>query len=46
MSNTTDVTGKPIAVWSQSISGANAFKSLVAFYDIMEEKDVNLFIAY
>jgi hypothetical protein len=36
MSNTTDVTGgKPIAVWSQSISGVNAINLLVAFYDII-----------
>jgi hypothetical protein len=35
MSNTADVkSGKPIAVWLQSISGANAINPLVAFYDI------------
>jgi hypothetical protein len=26
--------GKPIAVWSQSISGVSAINPLVAFYDI------------
>jgi hypothetical protein len=36
-SNTADVTGgKPIAVWSQSISGVDAINPLVAFYDIHE----------
>jgi hypothetical protein len=35
LSNTVDVTGgKPIAVWSQSISGANAINPLVAYNDI------------
>jgi hypothetical protein len=35
MSNTADVTsGKPIAVFLQSISGVIAFNPLVAFYDI------------
>jgi hypothetical protein len=34
MRNTADVTGgKPIAVWTQSISGAIAINPLVAFYD-------------
>jgi hypothetical protein len=30
--------GKPIAVWSQSISGVNAINPLVAFYDIHGRK--------
>jgi hypothetical protein len=39
MSNTSDGTGgKPIAVWSQSISGANAINPLVAFYNIHGRK--------
>jgi hypothetical protein len=34
-----DVTGsKPIAVWSQSISGVSAINLLVAFYDINGRK--------
>jgi hypothetical protein len=34
MSNTADETGdKPIAIWSQSISGVNAINPLIAFYD-------------
>jgi hypothetical protein len=37
MSNTADVTGKPIAVWSQSISGVN-INPLVAFYYIRGRK--------
>jgi hypothetical protein len=37
--NTADVTGgKPIAVWSQSISDVNAVNPLVAFYDIHGRK--------
>jgi hypothetical protein len=39
MRNTAHVTGgKPIAVWSQSISDVSAINSLVAFYDIHERK--------
>jgi hypothetical protein len=39
MSNTADVTGsKPIAIWSQSISGVSAINPLVAFYDIQGRK--------
>jgi hypothetical protein len=39
MRNTADVRGsKPIAVWSQSISGVSAINSLVAFYDIHGRK--------
>jgi hypothetical protein len=39
MSYTADVTGgKPIAVSSQSIFGANAIDPLVAFYDIHGRK--------
>jgi hypothetical protein len=39
MSNTADVTGgKPIAVWSHSISGVNAINPLIAFYDILGRK--------
>jgi hypothetical protein len=39
MSSTVDVTGgKPVAVWSQSISGVNAINPLVAFYDIYGRK--------
>jgi hypothetical protein len=34
MINTADVAGKPIAVWSQTISGVSAVNPLVAFYDI------------
>jgi hypothetical protein len=35
MRNTADMTGgKPIAVWSQSISGVSAVNLLVDFYDI------------
>jgi hypothetical protein len=44
MKNTADVTGgKPIAVWSQSISDVSAINHLVAFYDIHEEKREVLF---
>jgi hypothetical protein len=32
------VGGKPIAVWSQSISDVSAVNSLVPFYDIHERK--------
>jgi hypothetical protein len=40
MSNTADVTGgKPIAVWSQFISGVNAINALVAFTTSMEERE-------
>jgi hypothetical protein len=39
MRNAADVAGgKPIAVWSQSISAVNAINSLVAFYDIHGRK--------
>jgi hypothetical protein len=35
MRNAADVTGgKPIAVWSQAISGVSAINPFVAFYDI------------
>jgi hypothetical protein len=35
MKNTADVTGgKPIAVWSQSISGVSTVNPWAAFYDI------------
>jgi hypothetical protein len=44
MSSTADVTGgKPIAVWSQSISGVNAIYPLVAFYNIHGRKREVLF---
>jgi hypothetical protein len=44
MRKTTDVTnGKPIAVWSQSISNVNAVGPLVAFYDISRKKGKVLF---
>jgi hypothetical protein len=43
MRNTADVTVKPIAVWSQSISGVNAINTLVAFYDIHGRKREVLF---
>jgi hypothetical protein len=45
MRNTADVTGdKPIAVWSQVISGVNAINPLVAFYDIhVRKREVLLF---
>jgi hypothetical protein len=47
MSNTADVTGgKPIAVWSRSISGANAINPLVAFYDIHGGKRKVLFFYF
>jgi hypothetical protein len=40
MRNTADVTGgKPIAVILQSISGVNAIKPLVVFYDVHGEKE-------
>jgi hypothetical protein len=39
LSNTTDVIGgKPITVWSQSISGVNDINLIVAFYDIHGRK--------
>jgi hypothetical protein len=45
--NTADVTGgKPIAVRSQSISGANAVNPLVAFYDIHGGKREVLFFYF
>jgi hypothetical protein len=44
MRNTADVTdGKPIAVWSQFISGESAVNPLVAFYDIHGRKGEALF---
>jgi hypothetical protein len=44
MSITGDVIGvKPIAIWSQSISGVNAINPLVAFYDIHGRKREVLF---
>jgi hypothetical protein len=44
MWNTADVAGgKPIAVWSQSISGVRAINSLVALYDIHGRKGEVLF---
>jgi hypothetical protein len=47
ISNTADVTGsEPIAVWSQSISGVNAFNPLVAFYDIHGRKREVLFFYF
>jgi hypothetical protein len=40
MSNTADVTGgKPIAVQPQSVLCVSAVNPLVAFYDIMEERE-------
>jgi hypothetical protein len=39
MSNTADVTGKPIAIWSQSISGLSVMNPLVAFYDMHGRKE-------
>jgi hypothetical protein len=42
-----DVTGgKPIAVWTQSISGVSAINPLVAFYDIHEGKREVLFFYF
>jgi hypothetical protein len=38
MKNTAELTGKPIAVCSQSISGVNDVGPLVAFYDIPEKR--------
>jgi hypothetical protein len=38
MRNTVDVTYRPIALLSQSISGVNAINPLVAFYDIHGRK--------
>jgi hypothetical protein len=46
MSNTADVTGKPIAVWSQTISDVNAINTLVAFYDIHGRKREVLFFYF
>jgi hypothetical protein len=47
MSNTAGVTdGKPIAVWSQSISGISAIYPLVAFYDIHGRKREKLFFYF
>jgi hypothetical protein len=47
MSNTADVPGgKPIAVWSESSSGANAINPLVAFYDIHGKKREMLFLYF
>jgi hypothetical protein len=45
--NTADVTGgKPIAVWSQSISGVNAINPIVALYDIHGRKSEVLFFYF
>jgi hypothetical protein len=45
MNNTAAVTGgKPIAIWSQSISDVSAFNLLVAFYDIHRRKREVLFL--
>jgi hypothetical protein len=45
MRNTADVTGgKPIAICSQSISGASAVNPLVTFYNIHGRKREVLFI--
>jgi hypothetical protein len=47
MSNTADATGgKPIAIWSQSIPGANAINPLVASYDIHGRKREVLFFYF
>jgi hypothetical protein len=47
MSNTADVTGgKPIAVWSQSISSVNAINHLMALYDIQGRKREVLFFYF
>jgi hypothetical protein len=47
MSNTADLTGgKPIALWSQSISGVNAINPLVALYDIHGRKIEVLFFYF
>jgi hypothetical protein len=47
MMNTADVTGgKPITVWSQSISGASAIDPLAAFYDIHGRKREMLFFYF
>jgi hypothetical protein len=46
VSNTADVTGKLIAVRSQSISDVNTINSLVAFYDIHGRKREVLFFYF
>jgi hypothetical protein len=47
VSNTAEVTnGKPIAVWSQSISSVSAINPLVAFYDIHGRKTEVLFFYF
>jgi hypothetical protein len=47
MGTTADVIGgKPIAVLLQCISGVSAINSLVAFYDIHEEKREVLFFYF
>jgi hypothetical protein len=47
MRNTAGVTGgKPIAVWSQSISGVSAINPLVTFYDIHGRTREVLFIYF
>jgi hypothetical protein len=47
MSNIADVTvGKPIAVWSQSISGVDAINPLVVVYDIHGRKIEVLFFYF
>jgi hypothetical protein len=47
MRDTADVTGgKPIAVWSQSLSGVSAINPLIAFYDIHARKREVLFVYF
>jgi hypothetical protein len=46
MNNTADVTGKPIAVLLQSISGVSAINRLIAFYDIHGERREVLFFNF
>jgi hypothetical protein len=47
MRNTAGVTGgKPIAIWSQSISGVSAINPLVGFYDIHGRKGEVLFFYF
>jgi hypothetical protein len=46
MRNTADVTGKPIAVLLQSISGISVINLLVAFYDIHGRKREVLFFYF
>jgi hypothetical protein len=47
MSNSADVTGgKPIAIWSESISSVSAINPLVACYDIHGGKRAVLFFYF